>query len=85
MNGDPEPSKRIVAHLLHEISEGRKYFRSKHISKALGMSTKTIGTRLWMMERYGTKGIRVTKYSDKIWRVEICHGCRDVRGNPRAV
>jgi DNA-binding Lrp family transcriptional regulator len=80
-----EQTKRLREHLLEEISKGRKYFRARYIARAMGISVKAVGTRLGAMERDGVKGIRVTKYSDKIWRVEICHECRKIRGDPRAV
>jgi hypothetical protein len=85
INAHPEVTKRISDYLAKEVREGRAYFRAKYISEALDLTTHAVGTRMGILQRCGARGIRVTKFSDKIWRVEICYGCRDVRETPNGV
>ena len=80
-----DPGKTLRAHLMGEISKGRRYFKAKHLAKDLGMSPKEIGTRLGLMEKFGARGIRVTKWADRVWRVEICNECKKIRGDTRPV
>jgi len=41
-----EEERRIVAYLSESVSRGERYFRSKNIADALGLSAKQVGARL---------------------------------------
>jgi Mn-dependent DtxR family transcriptional regulator len=41
-----EEERRIVAYLAESVSRGERYFRSKNIAEALGLSSKQVGARL---------------------------------------
>ncbi len=41
-----EEERRIVAYLSESVSRGQRYFRSKNIADALGLSAKQVGARL---------------------------------------
>ncbi len=41
-----EDERRILAYLQDSVSRGERYFRSKNIADALGLSAKQVGTRL---------------------------------------
>jgi len=41
-----EEERRIIAYLAESVSRGERYFRSKNIADALGLSAKQVGVRL---------------------------------------
>jgi len=41
-----EEERRIVAYLSESVARGERYFRSKNIADALGLSAKQVGARL---------------------------------------
>jgi Mn-dependent DtxR family transcriptional regulator len=41
-----EEERRILAYLAESVSRGERYFRSKNIAEALGLSSKQVGARL---------------------------------------
>lgn len=46
-----ETDRRILAYLLDQASQGRQYFRAKHIASHLGLSSKQVGARLPRLAR----------------------------------
>jgi len=41
-----EDERRILAYLTESVTRGERYFRAKNIAKALGLSSKQVGSRL---------------------------------------
>lgn len=41
-----DEEQRILAYLHDSVSRGQRYFRSKNIGEALGLSSKQVGARL---------------------------------------
>jgi hypothetical protein len=41
-----DEEQRILAYLRDSVSRGQRYFRSKNIGDALGLSSKQVGVRL---------------------------------------
>jgi predicted ArsR family transcriptional regulator len=41
-----EEERRILAYLAESVSRGERYFRSKNIGEALGLSAKQVGAHL---------------------------------------
>jgi predicted ArsR family transcriptional regulator len=41
-----DEERRILAYLAESVSRGERYFRSKNIADALGLSAKQVGARL---------------------------------------
>jgi len=46
MSDYTEDERRILAYLHGSVSRGERYFRSKNIAEALGLSAKEVGSRL---------------------------------------
>ena len=46
MSDFTEEDQRILAYLRDSVSRGERYFRSKNIADALGLSAKQVGVRL---------------------------------------
>jgi len=46
MSDYTEEERRILAYLRESVSRGERYFRSKNIAQAIGLSAKQVGTRL---------------------------------------
>jgi len=65
-----EPTDVIRKYLLSELAKGHRYFRAKHIAEEVGLSRKVVGVRLGHMERDGEKLMVVSKFADKVWRIE---------------
>jgi hypothetical protein len=41
-----DEERRILAYLRDSVAQGERYFRSKNIAEALGLSSKQVGVRL---------------------------------------
>jgi hypothetical protein len=41
-----EEERRILAYLRGSVARGERYFRSKNIAEAIGLSSKQVGARL---------------------------------------
>lgn len=66
-----EEERRIVAYLRDSVSRGERYFRSKNIAEAIGLSSKQVGSRLPELAEK-TDDVEIEKWSrarSTTWRV----------------
>jgi hypothetical protein len=64
--------RRILAYLSESVSRGERYFRSKNIAKAIGLSAKQVGARLPQLDDKSEE-VEIEKWGrsrSTTWRVE---------------
>jgi hypothetical protein len=67
-----EEERRILAYLRESVSRGERYFRSKNIAEAIGLSSKEVGTRLSQLADESDE-VEIEKWGrskSTTWRVE---------------
>jgi hypothetical protein len=68
-----DDQQSIITYLKAQISEGKKYFKSKHIGIDLNMSPRTVGTNLIKISKKH-KTLKISAYADNgtatTWRIE---------------
>ncbi|WP_313694677.1 DUF7123 family protein [Halorarum halobium] len=65
--------KRILAYLRDSVSRGEEYFRAKNIAKAIGLSSKQVGSRLPQLAEKSEE-MDIEKWGrarSTTWRVEL--------------
>ncbi|AGN01908.1 hypothetical protein L593_09815 [Salinarchaeum sp. Harcht-Bsk1] len=66
-----EAERRIVAYLADSAARGERYFRSRNIAEALGLSSKEVGVRLPELDEK-TEDIDIEKWGrarSTTWKV----------------
>jgi len=66
-----EAERRIVAYLQDSAARGKRYFRSRNIADALGLSAKQVGVRLPELDEK-TEDLDIEKWSrarSTTWKV----------------
>ena len=72
MSDFTEEERQILDYLRESAKRGQKYFRSKNIAKALGLSAKQVGVRLPRLAEK-TDDVDIEKWSrsrSTTWKVE---------------
>lgn len=67
-----EEERRILAYLRESVARGERYFRSKNIAEAIGLSSKQVGARLPKLAEE-TDEVEIEKWGrarSTTWRVE---------------
>ena len=67
-----EEERRILAYLCEKAASGERYFRSKNIAEALGLSPKQVGVRLPKLAEKSEE-VDIEKWGrarSTTWRVE---------------
>ena len=67
-----EEERRILAYLREKAASGERYFRSKNIADALGLSPKQVGVRLPKLAEESEE-VEIEKWGrarSTTWRVE---------------
>ena len=67
-----EEERRILAYLREKAASGERYFRSKNIAEALGLSPKQVGVRLPELAEKSEE-VEIEKWGrarSTTWRVE---------------
>lgn len=72
MNHDMEV---IASYLKNEIAKGKEFFKSKFIARALGMSSRSVGVNIRLMQDIPEEtGVRIEEWAhckSATWRVEV--------------
>lgn len=66
-----EEDQRILDHLRDAVSQGERYFRSKRIANAIGLSSKQVGARLPRLAEH-SEDVEIEKWGrarSTTWRV----------------
>ena len=72
MSDFTEEERRILDHLRESARRGQRYFRSKNIAEALGLSAKQVGVRLPRLAEK-SDDVQIEKWSrsrSTTWKVE---------------
>lgn len=67
-----DEEKRILAYLRDSVSRGERYFRSRNIAEAIGLSAKQVGSRLPELAEKADE-VEIEKWGrarSTTWRVE---------------
>jgi DNA-binding Lrp family transcriptional regulator len=67
-----EPDRRIIDYLRESVGRGERYFRSKNIAEAIGLSAKEVGARLPHLDDKADT-VEIEKWGrarSTTWRVE---------------
>lgn len=73
MSDITDEDQRILAYLRDSVSAGESYFRSKHIAKALDLSSKQVGARLPYLDEK-TDEVEIEKWGrsrSTTWKVTL--------------
>lgn len=72
MSDFTEEERRILDHLRESARRGQRYFRSKNIAEALGLTSKQVGVRLPQLAEK-SDDVEIEKWSrsrSTTWKVE---------------
>lgn len=72
MSDFTEEERRILDHLRESARRGQRYFRSKNIAEALGLTSKQVGVRLPQLAEK-SEDVEIEKWSrsrSTTWKVE---------------
>ena len=71
--GFNEEQKKILSYLRTSVRSGHAFFKSKHIGKEIGLSSKEVGTNMGILAEE-CKDLKITRWSYSIsttWMVEM--------------